>query len=95
MLKSIGFSHRILNAVEAEFPFANIGILNKAGRGYLASEDSPSRGSCIEVLTSSKVNNDLDCLFYYLKEANPILLAGYHGREAHQKTSNNKQETQG
>ena len=53
--------------------FEEITRLNKAGRRYL-SEDSTSNSKCIAVL--AKVKNDLDCLYYHLRE-NPILCISY------------------
>ena len=53
--------------------FRVITRLNKAGRRYL-SEDSTSNSKCIAVL--AKVKNDLDCLYYHLRE-NPILCMSY------------------
>ena len=54
-------------------PFQAISRLNKAGRRYL-SEESTSNSKYIVVL--AKVKNDLDCLYYHLRE-NPILCMSY------------------
>jgi hypothetical protein len=73
-LKSVVSSSYTLEAVYlSRCSFDTITRLNKAGRRYLA-EDAASRSKCIAVL--AKVKNDLDCLFYHMRE-NPILCTGY------------------
>lgn len=52
-----------------QYPFQSILRLNKAGRRYLAN-DGQSQSKCIAVL--AKVKNDLDCLYFHMRE-NPIL----------------------
>jgi hypothetical protein len=49
--------------------FEMIHRLNRAGRRYLI-EDSTSKEACINVL--AQVNDDLDCLYFHLRE-NPVL----------------------
>jgi len=46
--------------------------LNKAGRSYIC-KDANSKEKCIQVL--DKVKDDLDCLYYHLRE-NPVLFTG-------------------
>ena len=67
------FALRWIDINDAPIPvFETILRLNRAGRDYLI-EDSARKESCIEVL--SKVNEDLDSLFFHLRE-NPILFTG-------------------
>jgi len=46
--------------------------LNKAGRSYIREEAS-SKEKCVDVL--DKVSNDLDCLYFHLRE-NPVIFPG-------------------
>lgn len=48
--------------------------LNKAGRQYLIDNEDASKAKCVEVL--GKVKSNLNCSYFHLKEANPILFAG-------------------
>ena len=58
--------------------FEMIHGLNRAGRRYLI-QDSADKEECINVL--AKVNDDLDCLYFHLRE-NPILFTGMTGSSA-------------
>ena len=64
-LKSIrvGYAH----------PFRAVNKLNTFGRSYL-QEHATSNSKCIALL--AKVKNELDCLYYHLRE-NPILCLTY------------------
>jgi hypothetical protein len=52
--------------------FGIIASLNKAGRRYLRNNAS-DKHECIQVLSNRLVNNNLDCVYYHLRE-NPILM---------------------
>lgn len=73
-------------------PCHEIMLLNKAGRRYLIDQENggaSNKTKCIEVLSHEYVQDELDCLFYHLRE-NPVLFTGTSSDRTSPETSNDR-----
>jgi len=74
--------------------FSTITRLNQAGRRYIVQGHSASKSKCIGVLANPVVNDNLDCLYFHLRE-NPVLFTGDGNHEKANRHNNNKRKVDG